>query len=88
MRIEIKNYLDNAQKNNLSIPFGPSGAPGLHAEVRAANEILKNNPGTSISRISIATVKLKGSGVGDAFDACQNCTGILKRFEILTGTTP
>jgi hypothetical protein len=88
MRIEIKNYLDNAQKNNLSIPFGPSGAPGLHAEVRAANEILKNNPGTSISQISIATVKLKGPGVGDAFDACQNCSGILKRFEILTGTTP
>ena len=59
-----------------------------YAEVRAANDILKNNPGTSISQISIATVKLRGPGAGDAFHACQNCTGILKRFEILTGTTP
>ena len=51
-----------------------------YAEVRAANDILKNNPGTSISQISIATVKLRGPGAGDAFHACQNCTGILKRF--------
>ena len=87
LKVEIKAYLDYAQANNLPIPHGGAGAPALHAEVRAVNAILKENPGISFSQISIATFRMRGPDAGNAFPACQNCTGILTRFDILTGTT-
>ena len=90
LRVEIKAYLDHAQATNLPITRGKADAPGLHAEVRAVNAILKENPGISFSQISIATFRMQKPTKPDAgkpFTACQNCTGILKRFDILTGTT-
>jgi hypothetical protein len=82
---EIKSYLDFAYKHEIQIPHGRAGAPGLHAEVRAVNKILKENPTVSFSDISIATVRLKGDDAGTNFPACTNCSGILQKFEILTG---
>ena len=72
---EIESYLDFAYKHEIQIPHGRAGAPGLHAEVRAVNKILKENPTVSFSDISIATVKLKGGDAGTNFPACMNCSG-------------
>ncbi|MDK2596181.1 DUF637 domain-containing protein [Pseudoalteromonas obscura] len=83
MRQRISDYLEYIKANNIPIPNGTAGAPGLHAEVRAVNWYL-NNVSTDLTKISIATFKLKGQGVGEAFTACQNCSGILKGLEILT----
>ncbi|MDO6635383.1 YwqJ-related putative deaminase [Pseudoalteromonas carrageenovora] len=82
---EIKSYLDFTYKHEIQIPHGRAGAPGLHAEVRSVNKILKENPTVSFSDISIATVRLKGDDAGTNFPACMNCSGILQKFEIITG---
>ncbi|GLS24808.1 DUF637 domain-containing protein [Marinibactrum halimedae] len=67
------------------------GIPGLHAEVRAANDILNQvraGLDYDVSRIQVATYRLNGGeGVlGEPFAACNHCGGILNGFEILTGT--
>jgi hypothetical protein len=73
------------------------GVPGLHAEVRAVNDILhslekRGIPLTddTLSKIDVATFQVHPiEEVGEQFPACTNCTNILNNVvNILTGVTP
>ncbi len=66
------------------------GLPGLHAEVRATNDFYNTYGSPSAgSRIQVSTVNVTSNPKkqGLAFDACNNCSGILtgSQFDILAG---
>ncbi|MCG7546814.1 DUF637 domain-containing protein [Pseudoalteromonas sp. Of7M-16] len=77
----ILDYLNTELKKGNGIAT-QAGAPGLHAEVRAANWYL-NNTSATVEDITLATYKLYDK-TGNPFPACQNCSGILKGFNIIT----
>ena len=65
-----------------------AGIPGLHAEVQAVNDIVRQLPvDFDLSKVNVSTIKLSpGRGQGEAFLACYNCGGILhSSVNILTG---
>jgi hypothetical protein len=76
------------------------GIPGLHAEVRAANQRLNKltEEGVEITdeiveqQVQIAVYRVAPDSPtvkqGDPFPACRNCKNILKGFNILTGEVP
>ena len=62
------------------------GLPGAHAEVRAQNWFY-NKAGTAANeKMTAATYKLKGIGVGEQFVACSNCSRIIpSAVNVVTG---
>ncbi len=69
----------------------PAGLPGLHAEVRSANDIFNQlsakgiDPASfDLTKIQISTFKVANAN-GKAFPACSNCKGIIPiKAKILT----
>ncbi|WP_253938653.1 LysM peptidoglycan-binding domain-containing protein [Hahella sp. HN01] len=86
--ILIREYIGSAGEKIFSTD---NGLPGLHAEVRAANDLfnqLSKHSLTLKEKIQVATVNITTNPAkkGKDFEACQNCSGILPSsiFEILT----
>lgn len=71
----IINYIGDGSK----VFSNFNGLPGLHAEVRAYNDLVRNlPPGFDNRNIVISTYKLyPGPEQGSPFPACINCGGIL-----------
>lgn len=89
MRKRIEEYIGS---NINKIWDNMAGFPGMHAEVRAVNELL--NKKIPMNKIKVSTHKVKPDSKkspcktqGKEFEACSNCTGILNGHvnNIITG---
>lgn len=50
------------------------------------NSALTRYPKVSIDDVKVATYKLAPKqGQGDKFEACSNCSGVLKDADVITG---
>lgn len=55
-------------------------------EVRAVNSALARYPMLLIEDVKVATYKLAPkNGQGGMFEACSNCSGVLKDVDVITG---
>lgn len=89
----IQNQLDVIKSRRPPVSDTLAGLPGLHAEVQSTNDIYGQlekkglNPFSYDDKIEVVTYKIApSSGQGGEFNACTNCSGILKPpIKILTG---
>lgn len=82
---QVKGMIENLVSNGKRFDV-QNGIPGLHAEVRAVNSALTRYPKVSIDDVKVATYKLAPKqGQGDKFEACSNCSGVLKDADVITG---
>ena len=89
----IENQLDVIKSRRPPVSDTLAGLPGLHAEVQSTNDIYGQlekkglNPFSYDDKIEVVTYKIApSSGQGGEFNACTNCSGILKPpIKILTG---
>ncbi|WP_256582583.1 MULTISPECIES: YwqJ-related putative deaminase [unclassified Pseudomonas] len=82
---QVKGMIENLVSNGKRFDV-QNGIPGLHAEVRAVNSALTRYPKVSIDDVKVATYKLAPKqGQGDKFEACSNCSGVLKDADVISG---
>jgi len=69
----------NSEHGRQRIRRPRAGISGLHAEVKADNDIVRQLPvGFDLSKVNVSTIKLSaGRGQGEVFLECYNCGDIL-----------